>query len=291
MCLRAVDHPAPSLIAMRIDAHQHFWHYAADQYPWIPADSPLQRDWLPADLATLQDPLGFRGSIAVQARQTTQETEWLLQLAAEDPRLLGVVGWVDLRNEAVGDDLRQFAQDPHFVGVRHVVQDEPDEDFLLRPDFLRGIGRLQEHGLTYDLLIYPHQLAAATGLVTRFPDQRFVLDHLAKPAIRDREFDQWATQIRMLAKHVNVWCKVSGLVTEADPARLQPEDLRPYFDLAIEAFGPERLMFGSDWPVCLLAADYPRVVELAEACTTTLDPAARDAFFGGNAERFYLRRR
>lgn len=276
---------------MKLDAHQHFWRYHATQYPWIPPNSPLHRDWLPADLAALQRPLGFDGSIAVQARQSLAESHWLLGLADADPRIVGVVGWVDLQSESVDAELAALATHPRFAGVRHVVQDEPDDRFLLRPAFLRGLGKLHDFGLTYDLLIYPRQLPAAIEVVQRFPAQAFVLDHLAKPVIREGLLEPWAGGIRELARHPNVCCKVSGMVTEARHDGWRPEEFRPYLDVVLEAFGPRRLMFGSDWPVCLLAADYGAVASLATdqlVQRAGWDAAQQEAFFGGNARQFYL---
>jgi len=273
---------------MRLDSHQHFWRHDATQYPWIPAGSALQRDWLPADLAALQRPLDFDGSIAVQARQSLGESYWLLGLADADPRVRGVVGWVDLRSERVEDDLAPLAAHPRFVGVRHVAQDEPDDLFLVRPDFLRGIGRLRQFGLAYDILVYPRQLPSAIGLASSFPEQPFVLDHIAKPPIRAGDLEPWAARIRELARHGNVLCKVSGMVTEADHRGWQFEDFRPYLDVVFEAFGPRRLMFGSDWPVCLLAASYEQVEGLARDYVRHLDARDAAAFWGGNCAGFYL---
>lgn len=275
---------------LRIDAHQHFWRYDPDQYPWIPAGSRLQRDWLPSDLALLQQRTGLAGSLAVQARQTLGETEWLLGLSDADPRILGVVGWVDLRDPHVDRVLARLARHPRMVGVRHVVQDEPDDAFLLRPEVLEGLARVAEVDLAYDLLVFPRQLPAALAVAERLPRLRLILDHLGKPAIRRQEREPWATHVRTLARHPNVWCKVSGLVTEADHAAWQPPDLRPFLDVAFEAFGPERLMFGSDWPVCLLAADYECVVALIEDYTRPFDAGTRQAIFGGNALRCYLQK-
>jgi L-fuconolactonase len=271
-----------------LDAHQHFWRYDVGQYPWIPAGSPLACDRLPQELASLQRPLGLDGSIAVQARQSLEESRWLLSLADADPRIRGVVGWVDLRSDHVEEDLAPLAAHPRFVGVRHVAQDEPDDAFLARPEFVRGVGRLLDFGLTYDLLIYPRQLPAALGLVARLPDQPFVLDHIAKPPVRDGGLEPWTAGIRELARHDNVLCKISGLVTEADHAAWDFEDFRPYLDVVFESFGPRRLMFGSDWPVCLLAASYERVEGLARHYTRHLDEADARAFWGGNCAAFYL---
>ncbi len=272
---------------MKLDAHQHFWRYSAEEYPWIPVGSALQRDWLPADLEALQRPLGFDGSIAVQARQSVEESCWLLQLADADPRIHGVVGWVDLRDEAVDDVLVELASHRRFVGVRHVVQDEPDDRFLVRSEFVRGLRKLAAHRLTYDLLIYPHQLPAAIELVRLLPEQPFVLDHLAKPRIKAGELSPWREQIRELAQSPNVWCKVSGVVTEADWQAWKPSDFAPYFEVALEAFGPGRLMFGSDWPVCQLAADYSAVHELALSTWNGLSADELAAVWGGNCARFY----
>ncbi|MBX3746510.1 MAG: amidohydrolase family protein [Verrucomicrobiae bacterium] len=272
---------------MKIDAHQHFWRYDAVEYPWIAAGSALERDWLPSDLAAVQGPLGFDGSIAVQARQSVEESEWLLGLAEADPRILGVVGWVDLRSERVGEELERLGRHPRWVGVRHVAQDEPDDRFLVGEDFVRGVSGLRERGLVYEILIYPRQLPAALELVGRLPEQAFVLDHAAKPCIREGTMEPWASQMRELGRHTNVSCKVSGLVTEADPRTWRPGELRPYLDVVAEAFGPERLMFGSDWPVCLLAAGYERVVEVVEEFVATWDGRQRAALFGGNAARVY----
>lgn len=272
---------------MRIDAHQHFWRYNANHYPWIPPGSPLHRDWLPTDLEPLLAASGLSACIAVQARQTLDESRWLLELADHHSIIKGVVGWVDLRSPKVEHDLAALASHPKFCGVRHVVQDEPDPEFMLSPDFLRGIGLLKNFHLTYDLLIYPSQLPAAIQLVHRFPQQPFVLDHLAKPPIRDAILEPWQTQIRELAKAPNVLCKVSGMVTEADHAAWQPAHFQPYLEIVFEAFGEDRLMYGSDWPVCLLAANYPQTFALIDTYTQSLSPSARAKFFGINAARCY----
>jgi L-fuconolactonase len=272
---------------MRIDSHQHFWRYSSAEYPWIPAGTPLERDWLPADLESLQRPLNFDGSVAVQARQSIAESDWLLGLADAAPRILGVVGWVDLRSAQVGRDLERLARHPRFVGVRHVVQDEPDDAFLLRSDFLRGIALLKDFGLTYDLLVYPRQLPAAIRLVERFPSQPFVLDHIAKPFIKAGTLEPWASLVRQLATFPNLVCKISGMVTEADHQHWQTSDFTPFLDLVIDAFGPSRLMFGSDWPVCRLAASYEQVEGLVRDRVRGWSPAEQAAFWGGNCARFY----
>ena len=272
---------------MKLDAHQHFWSYDAAQYPWIPPGSALHRDWLPDDLAALQEPLGFDGSIAVQARQTVEESRWLLTLADHAPGVRGVVGWVDLRSPRVEEQLAEFAPHAKFRGVRHIVQEEPDVDFMLGADFQRGIGKLAAFGLTYDLLIFPKQLPAALALAHRFPTQPFVLDHIAKPPIKDGTLSPWREQIRELAQAPNVMCKVSGMVTEAQHDGWKAADFRPYLDVVFEAFGVERLMFGSDWPVCLLAGSYAQVCALVDDYLAPLGPAARAQVLGENAARFY----
>jgi L-fuconolactonase len=275
---------------MKLDSHQHFWKYDAAQYPWIPKNSPLHRDWLPADLAPLLAAAGLDGCIAVQARQTVEESRWLLGLAAESPIIKGVVGWVDLRSERAPEQLAELSANPKFRGVRHVVQDEPDVNFMLGADFLRGIGHLHHFGLTYDILIFPQQLPAAIELAKRFPKQPFVLDHIAKPHIKDRTLSPWREQIRELAKTPNVMCKVSGMVTEADHASWKADDFAPYLDVVAEAFGEDRLMYGSDWPVCLLAGSYERVFGLADGYFARFPAAARQKALGENAARFYLGR-
>ena len=276
---------------MRLDAHQHFWSYDAAQYPWIPPGSPLHRDWLPADLAALQRPLGFDGAIAVQARQVVGESDWLLSLADKHVNVKGVVGWVDLRSDRVEADLARLAAHPKFVGVRHVVQEEPDDDFMLGKDFQRGISKLAAFGLTYDILIYPKQLPAAIRLAENFPAQPFVLDHIAKPPIKDGTLEPWKALLRELAKLPNVHCKVSGMLTEADHRHWQAEQFRPYLDTVFEAFGPARLMYGSDWPVCLFAGSYDQAFRLVDDYARGLTEAERASLFGDNCARFYFGRR
>ncbi len=271
----------------RIDSHQHFWQYSAEQYPWIKTGSPLHHDWLPGDLETLQAPLGLDGSIAVQARQSLEESRWLLELAQKSPRILGVVGWVDLRSPLVHSDLALLARDPRFVGVRHVVQDEPDDRFLLGADFVRGLGALRGNQLRYDLLVFPRQLPAAIELVEGMPGQLFVLDHCAKPDIAKGGMEPWSELIKQLASHPNVFCKVSGLVTEAKWDDWSLEKLRPYLDVVEGAFGRDRLMWGSDWPVALLASTYGRWYEAAMQWVSGWAGPEQAAFFGGNAARFY----
>ena len=273
---------------MQIDAHQHFWTYNAADYPWIGNGMErLADDFLPEDLEAVARPLGFSGSVAVQARQSVAESDWLLQLADATPFLRGVVGWVDLRSPAVSDDLARLADHERFVGVRHVVQDEPDPRFLMGEAFIRGLRELQPLGLTYDLLLFPYQVPAAIELTALLPDQPFVLDHLAKPGIKAGEIEPWRTAFTQLASHPNVCCKLSGLVTEADWAAWQPDDFRRYLDVALESFGPDRLMIGSDWPVCLLAAEYAEAIDIVTTAIASLTPTEQAAIRGDTATRFY----
>jgi len=272
---------------MRLDSHQHFWRYDALQYPWIKPEWPIRRDFLPTDLQPLLNAADLDGSIAVQARQSLQENRFLLDLADSHPLVRGVVGWVDLCSDRVEEQLAEFARHPKFLGVRHVVQDEPDDNFLLGGAFQRGIGKLKQFNLAYDLLIFPRQLPAAIKLVEKFPTQPFVLDHIAKPPIKVGTLSPWREQIRTLAGYPNVHCKVSGMVTEADWTAWRPTDFRPYLDVVFNAFGPGRLMYGSDWPVALLAGDYARVFGLARDYVAALPAADQDRFFGGNAAKFY----
>jgi L-fuconolactonase len=273
---------------MYIDAHQHFWAYDAHEYEWIDDSmASLRRDFLPADLKPELERIGFQGCVAVQARQTLEETHWLLELAARAPFILGVVGWADLRSPQLHSQLESFARNSKLAGVRHIVQTEPDDRFLLQPDFLRGIALLEEFDLSYDILIYPRHLPVAAEFVSRFPRQRFVLDHLAKPPVKSANLHPWEKSIRDVAKFPNVYCKLSGLVTEADRQRWKPEHLAPYWDIAFDCFGPSRLMFGSDWPVCTVAASYARVFHVIQDHLGQFPAEARDAILGGTAKQFY----
>ena len=273
---------------MRIDAHQHFWEYSPSEYDWIDERMHvLKRDFGPADLKPHLDATGIGGSVAVQARQSVEETEYLLRLADTTDSVLGVVGWVDLCSEDAQSQLERFGAHERFVGVRHVVQDEPDDRFLLREDFLCGVALLKEHDLTYDVLIYPSQLPAALEFVERFPDHRLVLDHIAKPPIGRRELEPWAGQVEKLAKHENLYCKVSGMVTETEWHGWKTDDFTPYLDVVFEAFGARRILIGSDWPVCTLSATYLEVMDIVHQYISTLSDADKAAVLGGNAIDFY----
>ena len=273
---------------MRIDAHQHFWIYNPGEYGWISGEmEELKRDFLPPDLKPLLDAAGIDGCVAVQACHTVDETRWLLGLSHRYDFIRGVVGWVDLCAPDVEAQLEPLAADRKFLGVRHVVQAEPDDWFLLREDFCRGIAALARFNLAYDILVFPRQLPAAIDFAAQFPDQRFVLDHIAKPPIAAAELEPWATQIRELARLPNVFCKLSGMVTEADWKQWRADDFRPYLDVVLQAFGPQRLMIGSDWPVCMLSAGYRDVLRIVTDFIAELSPAEQDAILGGACARFY----
>jgi L-fuconolactonase len=272
---------------MRIDSHQHFWRYRAAGYPWIGDHmAGLRHDFLPADLKPELDAVGFDGSILVQVRQTVDDTRWMLELADRHAFILGVVGWVDLRSPTVVADLEEIARHPKLVGARHVVQDEPD-GFLLGAAFCRGVAALQRVGLTYDILVYERQLAEVAAFAARFPAQPFVLDHVGKPEIRSGRVTDWRRHLRALARLPNVVCKLSGLVTEADWTAWTRDQIRPYLETAIECFGPDRLMIGSDWPVCTLAATYRQTMALVMDEVAGWPAADRDAVLGGTAMRVY----
>jgi L-fuconolactonase len=273
----------------RIDAHQHFWNYDPKQYPWIQKDWPIRKSFLPEDLKPLLASEGFDGCVAVQARQSLEETIWLLELARTNSFITGVVGWIDLladSRKAVVYQLERIERE-RLVGVRHVVQDEPDDQFMLRTDFLTGIAALKEYGLTYDILIFPRQLPAAIQLAGKFPEQPFVLDHIAKPTIRAGLLSEWREGIRELAKSPNVYCKLSGMVTEARWHDWKAAEFRPYLDVIWEAFGEERLMIGSDWPVCLLSGEYSRTIGIVKEYLAQFSEATRAKVMGGNAARCY----
>jgi L-fuconolactonase len=275
-------------MGMHIDAHQHFWLYDAKEYGWIDESmAELQRDFLPKDLKPELERNGFQGCVAVQARQTLEETRWLLELAEQNDFLLGVVGWVDLRSPSLRLQLEELARKPKLVGVRHIVQSEPDDRFLLQPDFVRGIGMLEEFNLAYDILIYTKHLPVAAEFVAKFPRQRFVLDHLAKPPIKSGALEPWAKGIRELAEFPNVYCKASGMVTEADWKKWKPADMKPYLDVAFECFGPQRMMIGSDWPVCEAATPYSRVLDIVEDYIRSFSAEEKNAVLGGNAAKFW----
>ncbi len=273
---------------MRLDGHQHCWHYNPLHHGWINGQmAVLKHDFLPADLRPLLDKIHFDGCVAVQAQQNLEETAWLLKLAEENPFIKAVVGWVDLCSDELPRQLENFAKHPKFAGVRHVLQDEPDDHFMLRPAFRRGIARLQDFNLTYDLLLFTKHLPIAPELVSEFPRQPFVLDHLAKPKIAEQKISPWKDDLLTLAKLPNVCCKLSGMVTEAHWKQWQSAEFERYIDIAFGVFGWGRLMIGSDWPVCTLAGEYEPVMKIVIDYVSKLPAEAQAAVLGENCARFY----
>lgn len=272
----------------RIDAHQHFWHFEPTRDAWISDKmAPLRRDFLPPELQPLLQRHGFDGCVAVQAAQSEVETDFLLELTAKHDFIKGVVGWVDLRAENIDERLAYYRQFAKLKGFRHILQGEADRALMLRPEFRRGISALGQYGFTYDLLILPDQLTYAAELASAFPNQAFVLDHIAKPLIKSGKTEPWRRDLQALATHENVLCKVSGLLTEADWQRWQPTDFRPYLDVVFDAFGTQRVMFGSDWPVCEVAGGYSRTISLLNDYLTSFSPTEQARFWGDNAVSFY----
>ena len=275
-------------LIMMIDAHQHFWNYCPEDYDWIDDGmAEIRRDFAPADLRATAAGLGVTGSVAVQARQSMGESQWLLDLAAADDFIKGVVGWVPLAEDSVGESLAALSANPVFKGVRHVVQGEPDPAFLARPEFNAGIREVTRCDLVYDVLIKAHQLPAAIEFVDRHPQQRFVLDHIAKPVIAGAPPTDWQEQINRMAERPNVSCKFSGVVTEVVGNAWTDELLTPYWDTVLAAFGPDRLMFGSDWPVCLVRSSYERWLGFVRKMTTDLSAGERERVLGGAASEVY----
>lgn len=274
---------------MRIDAHQHFWSYNRDEYGWIGDNMALLKgDFLPPDLKSELANAGFDGSVAVQARQTIEETRWLLQLSEKFDFIKGVVGWVDLRSEdSLRRQLDEFCKSEKFVGVRHVVHDEPEDNFMLHDEFLKGISILKEYDLTYDLLLFPKHLPLARVVVEMFPDQKFVIDHISKPLVKSHILDPWKEDIKAIAEFSNVYCKLSGMVTEADWEKWKPDDFQPYLDVVSNAFGTDRIMTGSDWPVCLAAGSYKDVIAVIENYIAGFPMQVQEKILGSNCSEFY----
>jgi L-fuconolactonase len=273
---------------MRLDAHQHFWRYSPAKYTWMTDQMGiLKRDFLPQDLQPLLHSIYFDGCVAVQALQNLEETRWLLELAERHPFIKGVVGWVDLRSEQLPAQLESFHKHPKLVGVRHVVHDEPDDDFMLLPEFRRGIARLRDFNLTYDLLLFPKHLKVAAKLVEEFPQQPFVLDHIAKPRIAEGLISPWQEDLHQLAKFPNVFCKLSGMVTEARWQQWQPHAFHRYMEVVFEAFGSSRLMIGSDWPVCILSGEYEPAMKIVIDYVQKFPAEVQGAVLGENCARFY----
>jgi L-fucono-1,5-lactonase len=273
---------------MRIDAHQHFWDIHLFEYPWMPpGESPLRRNYLPQQLEPILQRNRFEGSVLVQANTILDETRWLLELASKHEFIRGVVGWVDLTGPQVGTALDEFQRHPKFKGIRHLVHDEPDVNWLLRDDVIAGLRELARRGIPYDLLLRPQHLKVVPGVADKVPGLRMVIDHIAKPPIATGRLDGWAEDIATIAKIPNVYCKLSGMITEADPAGWKAEHLRPFVAHVLNVFSPERLMFGSDWPVCTLAGSWKEVLA---AFTQAIGPQTievREKLLSGTAKAFY----
>jgi len=276
---------------MIVDAHHHFWDPDRAEYPWMTAAlDPIRRRFGPDELAPELARTGVQSTVLVQTRSSLAETREFLSIAAVTPFVAGVVGWVDLTDPAVADEIASLRASPggdRLVGIRHQVQDEPDSAWLLRPDVKRGLAVVERAGLAYDLLVRPRELPAALEIVRAFPGLQFVIDHLAKPPIRDGAMHPWADRLTAFGPLPNAWCKVSGLVTEADWAAWRLDEIRPFIDHALNVFGVRRLLFGSDWPVCLLAASYEQVHRLVRDSLAELTEAERKAVFGASAVEVY----
>jgi L-fuconolactonase len=277
-------------MATVIDAHQHFWQRSQlFDFGWLnaPTHAPIRRDFLPTDLKPHLDAVSVKQSIFVQTQHDLAENRWALALAERYPFIAGVVGWVDLASEACEAQVLDLKQYPRFVGARHITQDEPDDNFIMRQDVLRGLKVLEKHRVPFDLLFYVRHLRHVPALARHLPALPMVVDHLAKPHIRARQLDDWLPHLRNAAKSANVYCKLSGMVTEADWQAWKASDLKPYVQAAVDCFGPERCMFGSDWPVCELAGSYERVYHALVEALGPLSETERDMIFGGTARRFY----
>ena len=271
-----------------IDSHQHFWEYNQEKHDWISDEMVvIRKSFLPSDLRSAFEKNDVDGCIAVQADQSLAENDFLLKLAENNSFIKGIIGWVDFQNYNVESDIQKYADDELIKGFRHVVQSEPDPKFLLRPNFLRGIKLLEGTNLVYEILVFPHQLPTVYEFVKLFPNITFVLDHIGKPYIKEGYFDGWATMIEALGELENLNCKISGLVTEADYNTWSMEQLMPYMKKVLEAFGPKRILYGSDWPVCLVAASYSEVLNVAKEFSSQLSEHERSAFFHLNSERIY----
>src|SRR5665647_1807742 len=273
---------------MKIDSHQHFWSHNSTEYGWISNDMEiLQKDYLPDQLKTELSSIGFDGSVAVQARQSLAETQWLLNLADQHSFIKGVIGWVDLCSPDVEEQLIQFSGNPKLVGIRHVIHDEQDENFILRKSFMRGIAYLNKFGLTYDILVFPRHLSNTIQLVSQFPEQVFILDHIAKPSIKDQKISLWKEHIEKLARFRNVYCKLSGMVTEANVKNWKQEELIPYLNIVFDAFGTDRLLIGSDWPVCTLAGSYKQIMQVVLDYIRPFPDQDKKKILGENAIKAY----
>lgn len=274
---------------LKIDAHQHYWQYDPVRDSWITSEmSVIRRDFMPADLQPVLERNGIDGTVLVQTCHTEDDNRFMLKLAEENDFIKGIVGWVNLQSINVEDRLKHYHEKhPLIKGFRHVLQSDPDEQLMLREGFKRGISLLNKYNFTYDILIYPNHLKYAVKLVEEFPDQKFVVDHLAKPYIKDKRIDTWKRDIETLSQYQNVYCKVSGMLTEADWYNWRTDDFTPYIDAVFNAFSTNRVMYGSDWPVCLLAGGYNRALEILQIYTSRFSQQEQEQFFGGNAIDFY----
>jgi len=273
---------------MIIDSHQHFWNYEPLKHAWIDENmSTIRKDFLPNDLEQVYAENEIDGCVAIQADQTLVETDFLLKLASNNNFIKGVVGWVDLRASNIETVLETYKEQKKLKGFRHVVQGEPDHNFLLRPNFLKGISVLEKYDYTYDILVFPHQLGATLEFVKQFPNQKFVIDHIAKPYIKDGFYEGWATLMKAIAKHENVYCKISGMVTEADYNNWTQLHLQPYMELVLKSFGSKRVLYGSDWPVCLVAGNYAQIKKIVTDFISELSETEQSNIMGHNAIQFY----
>lgn len=271
-----------------IDSHQHFWKYEPGRYPWINSKMPiLKKDFFPADLKPIYQEHGISGCVAVQAVQDEEENHFLLDLASRNQFILGVVGWLDLQSPSLKERLKAYLPFQKLKGFRHLLQDENSSDFILQHDFQKGLEAIFEAGYSYDLLVYPHQLKGVIKTVENFPEGAFVLDHIAKPNIGNNRLGEWEDLVEELASSSNVYCKLSGMVTEADWDKWHVEDFFPYLDVVMEAFGEDRVMFGSDWPVCLLAAGYREVKDIVDKYLEDYPEKTKEKIWSGNAVSFY----
>jgi L-fucono-1,5-lactonase len=273
---------------MLIDSHQHFWNVRRFDYPWMSSDlGVLYRDYLPDDLTPILAANGVEKTVLIQASNSVEESRWLLELAREHEFIAGVVGWIDLMSPNVTAQLQELTAHPKFKGVRHLVESEPADDWLIQPAVLSGLRELSRYGLSYDLLVHTRHLKYVLRVVESCPELAFVIDHLAKPPVAKNEINEWSAALKPIAAYPNVHCKLSGLVTEANWSSWQTDDLRPFVDFALELFGLERLIFGSDYPVCLLATSYDRVLDAFQEILKGLSDAGRQQIFSKNAARFY----
>jgi L-fuconolactonase len=287
-CKKAAKEEMGDRVTEKIDAHVHLWRYVAGKYGWLDDSmKSLQRDFLPEDLVRALASGEIDGAVAVQARQTMEETRWLLGLADECPAIRGVVGWAPIAGEEFPGVMEEFEDRPKLKGLRHAIQDEKDENYILREDFNSGIRTLRGSGLVYEILISEQMLPQTIEFVDEHPEQVFVLDHVARPRISAGMIEPWASRMRELGRRDNIWCKVSGMVTEADWSAWDADALRPYLDVVVEAFGMDRLMAGSDWPVCLVASEYARWFGVLREYFSGLSETERDAFFGKTATEVY----